>query len=438
MALQTVKYDMKMVIKTDFTNDQLYDMGLTRRLWKRSNKEYYIYRYIKDKLTKDTHQTLGLFRSIVVLDGEIVSFAPPKSIDCEAFIEKHSLSECILEEFIDGTMINLFYVEGLEDEELGNWEIATRSFVGGDFSFFFNPENPMTFRTMFIHAVKEHNIDLSRLSPKYSYSFVLQHPNNRIVTPQYKPSISLTDVYSIDEFNISKVDKMEFVDTLPIPKRYNNSEYCSFQDIYDKFTSTKKEDYKTMGVIILNGEDRTKFRNPAYEVVRELRGNQPKLQYTYLELRRKSRQDVLQYLEYYPEHREEFNKFNKQVKQFSETLYNKYHLTQVKRKINHKDLAYQYKPHVYTLHNEYLNILKKNGEFITREYVNNYIDKLETAKLMYALNYSMRTSRKVEDAEPGVKPIVEPIVEPGVDEVQEYVSKIVDDIVDQVISSNNQ
>ncbi len=425
MALNKVKDDMEMVIKSNLTKEQLNDMGLTKRQWKRNNKEFYIYRYIKDKLTKDSLQTLGLFRSIVVLDDKVVSFAPPKSIDCETFIENNNLEDTILEEFIDGTMINLFYIEGLNDSELGDWEIATRSFVGGDFSFYFNPDNPKTFRKMFIEALEASNIDLSILDKNYCYSFVLQHPNNRIVTPNEKAGVCLTDVYSINGFDISKVDKDNFVDKLPMPKRYNITEFSSYEEIYDKFTSTKKEDFKLMGCVLSNGEDRSKIRNPAYEVVRELRGNQPKLQFTYLELRRKSKNSVLEYLEYYPEHRVMFNKFNNQVKRFCDNLFDNYHFTHVKRVKKHKDLEHQFKPHVYYLHNEFLNILKNNGDIITHQYVNNYVNKLESAKLMYALNYSFRPQRNTKNES------VDEVLDEVVDEV---VNEIVDDVVNDVLN----
>ena len=54
-----------------------------------------------------------------------------------------------------------------------------------------------------------------------------------------------------------------------------------------------------MGIIVKheNG-DRTKFRNPNYEHVKKLRGNNSKLQFQYLTLHKEM---INEYLKYYPE-----------------------------------------------------------------------------------------------------------------------------------------
>ena len=50
-----------------------------------------------------------------------------------------------------------------------------------------------------------------------------------------------------------------------------------------------------MGVIVYHKSGvRTKFRNPNYEFVRQLRGNEPKKQYRYLVLRQQEK--VMEYL----------------------------------------------------------------------------------------------------------------------------------------------
>ena len=57
--------------------------------------------------------------------------------------------------------------------------------------------------------------------------------------------------------------------------------------------------YHIQGVVIKTDDGaRYKFRNPNYEHVRHLRGNQPKLQYQYLVLRQSGK--VKEYLQYYP------------------------------------------------------------------------------------------------------------------------------------------
>ena len=74
----------------------------------------------------------------------------------------------------------------------------------------------------------------------------------------------------------------------------------------------KVNDYKNMGYVISGIDEkthnpiRTKLRNYNYELVRKLRGNQPKLQFRYLMLHKEGK--IKAYLEYYPEHKDIFLK----------------------------------------------------------------------------------------------------------------------------------
>ena len=61
-------------------------------------------------------------RSIILKNNKVVAFSPPKSIGFDLFKNTHSnISESWAEDFIDGTMINVFF-----DNLNQIWEIATR------------------------------------------------------------------------------------------------------------------------------------------------------------------------------------------------------------------------------------------------------------------------------------------------------------------------
>ena len=68
-----------------------------------------------------------------------------------------------------------------------------------------------------------------------------------------------------------------------------------------------------MGLVIKNTSNhvRTKIRNPQYEMVRKLKGNQSKNQYNYICLRKQN--NVKSYLQYYPEHKNEFYLYREQL-----------------------------------------------------------------------------------------------------------------------------
>jgi len=135
----------------------LSSLKLTMKNWKTDTGMYSIIKYDKQAygLIEEDYKTIGLLRSIVVNDeGRIVAFSPPKSLAITKEREEHfnnnnimspisgdddqmtNTNEWCAEEFVEGTMINLFY------SEKGNaWEIATKSTVGGNVTFF-SPKNP--------------------------------------------------------------------------------------------------------------------------------------------------------------------------------------------------------------------------------------------------------------------------------------------------------
>ena len=85
-------------------------------------------------------------------------------------------------------MINVFWDSNIGLS--GAWEISTRNTVGAESSFYKSP-NSKTFRTMFLEAAINNNLDLDSLNKNFCYSFVLQHPENRIVVPFKAPQLYL-------------------------------------------------------------------------------------------------------------------------------------------------------------------------------------------------------------------------------------------------------
>ena len=162
-----------------------------------------IIRYIKDKLvTPEDFSMYGKYRSVLAdKDNYVVGFSPPKSIKYEEFTSENNFEDIVVEELIEGTMINLFY-----DTFKNEWNISTRSNIGGN-NKFVQEEEICSFREMFLEACIELGLDFELL-PKnsdrglnayYSYSFVMQHPKNRIVsrTLHNKCWIYLVEMYEI-------------------------------------------------------------------------------------------------------------------------------------------------------------------------------------------------------------------------------------------------
>ena len=360
---------------------------------------YRILKYDKKFLTPSTICDVGLFRSIVLHDEKIMCFSPPKSVSEVEFIKKNQRSNkknIVAEEFVEGTMINVFFDKTVGDE--GDWEVCTRSNIGARTVFFRNGEvnHENTFRYMFLEAANNVNLDFDHLTKEYCYSFVLQHPKNRIVLPVKEPLIYLVGCYKIDNDNkiVTEIDRGEQI--LIMEKTMvcfaGRFSFDSYDELRSKWASDNT-DYKTMGVVIKNIEtgERTKMRNPNYECIRKLRGNQSKLQYQYLILRKEG--NVTKYLNYFGEARESFSEFRKQVHDFTSKLHTNYIMCYVKKKKPLIQYPSQYRTHMFNLHKIYIERLRDNSEKVTKKVVIDYINELHPSKLMFSLNYHMRQSQ---------------------------------------------
>lgn len=389
------KYTLEFLLKT--TNETeleiiLNSLKLTMKKWIYGNTNYRIIKYNKQYLSNDLVKSSGLFRSVIIDDNDkIVVFSPPKSINPTLFQETYqNVENCIAEEFIEGTMINMFYHKG-------EWEIATKSSVGGK-TYYFKQDNnedsekKNTFRQMFLECCNNIDFDFDKcLNKDYCYSFVFQHPNNRIVVPIKTSKIYLIKVYKIHNYEIIEEDKNEHYKKyleksgLILPNRFN---FNSYEEIKEKYASMNTP-YEILGIMIysING-DRTKFRNPNYEDVKKLRGNQPKLQYQYLCLRQSGQ--TSEFLKYYPEYKSKFYQFREQLHRFTNALYKNYISCYIKKEQPLNKFNYEYRNCMFVLHQKYLSELKPNDKCINKNLVIDYINQLNPSHLMFILNYNFR------------------------------------------------
>nr|UZT29030.1 hypothetical protein [Nucleocytoviricota sp.]UZT29119.1 hypothetical protein [Nucleocytoviricota sp.] len=353
------------------------------------NKNLYLIKYNKNELKNNLSNSK--FRSVIISDSNIISFSPPKSVDFNIFSQNNDPSECYAEDFIDGTMINLFYCND-------NWEISTKSSIGGNVNFFIN-ENTLeskdktTFKTMFLECCKNANLNIENLEKSFSYTFVIQHPENRIVTPIMNTQLFCIKIYSFLNNVVNEVPFEYFYNNYScfqntyvyIPMRYPINSYDELMNYY----GSENTPYYCVGIMIYNkiGE-RTKIRNPNYEIIRKLRGNQPKLQYQYFCLRKENK--VREFLNYYPEHKQSFYNYKCKMHEFTAKLYANYKECFIFKLKGLKDYDFQYKIHMYNIHKIYLEKLKPENNNISKTTIIDYVNNLHPAQQMFAINYNLR------------------------------------------------
>jgi hypothetical protein len=373
-----------------------------------NNQQYKIISYDKQILNYDLVDTYGLCRSIIVNSkNNVVGFSPPKSLQADVFLKLYPVKtdDIVAEEFIEGTMINVFFDEtiGLT----GGWEISTRNIVGATCGFFnnFTDSNTntntntqkKTFRTMFLEAAKENNLFFENLNKNLCYSFVLQHPYNRIVIPVKKSKLYLVAIYCIDNTDKNSI-KVYYHDMEEIKKSFWGNAIIHFPEIYHcngyseliDIHASMNTSYDKMGFVLYNKTTghRTKIRNPVYEEVKRLRGNQTKLQYQYLALRKDGK--VNEFLKYFPENKKELSFFRDQVHLFTSTLYENYVSCYIKKEKPLKEFSPQYRTHMFYIHQKYLTELKEKKLHIKYKEVIDYVNTIEVKLLMHSLNYNIK------------------------------------------------
>jgi len=390
------------------------------------NSAYTILNYDEQYICYDDSYN-AIYRSVVFShpEKELLCFSPPKSMSYDCFKALNYLPEEIhINEFIEGVMVNLFY-----DNRIKSWEIATKSAVGGIYPFFHTRSNVLSdkrtilsqhlhkktnlssFRDMFIDVftqsrflqknTQSHSRHLNDIPgfeyfPKeYSYSFVLQHPKNKIIIPITEAKLYLVAVYRIsDPMAISipsnVFEKWDIFNDIrgiiDFPKTFDTD---SYEDIEEKYISFLV-DYPIAGVHFLNTATgcRSYIKNQNYESIKKYGKKNINIFYNFLCLKRIDK--ITDFLAYFPKYKKMFKDFNQQYNEFIHHIHDCYLIRYVYKK--NVNICNNYAIHIYRLHHDvYIpSIHSKKKIIITKDIVNEYINKLEPSEIMYYLQYNRR------------------------------------------------
>ncbi len=349
---------------------------------KSESKKLYMLNYIKEGLQPGMEN----FRSVITDGEKIVCFSPPKSFKYEEF--PHNFDIFTVEEFVEGTMINVFNYED-------TWMCSTKSIIGARCKFF--KDFSKTYRTLFLEAMNHIGLEFMNLDKTCCYSFVMQHPENRIVVPFQEMSLVLIKKYKCNGFNVKEVNTFDEIEGLNIKKPISFNKYIGSTHISNlkELFETEDNSYKMMGIVINCCGDRTKIWNPNYLNVKKLRGNNPKIQFQFYHLLKDKL--IIQFLKYYPEYKKMFQDFKLDLFRFTEQLWRKYRECYIYRKKPLKEFGRQYRTHMFKIHQLYLSELKHNNKYTDKKFVIDYVNYLTPSELMYSINFVYR-EQKVDES----------------------------------------
>lgn len=403
---------------------------------------YIVLNYDPKYICVDDDWSVTKYRSIVVDPathhllcvapwGSMTKSSPEYDIDENTRLlqpdttSENDVSKYIADEMVEGTMVNLFF-----DIRNGKWQIATRGAISGNYWFYRTEYGntecyQKTFFQMMMEALR-YDVDtkledillLDDLPKHYCYSFVLQHPENHIVFSIQQPKLYLVGifelintttsgemcVYNESENAWNEPPRVRYINThsytaLSLFKEWINTGILYLPKIlYADSISELKQQYcsetsslEYMGVMVTNIYNgyHVSFDNPRYQALKELRGNNPNLQYHFLALNKIGK--TKEFLAAFPMYTHAFHHFYTQYNRFI-ALMHRYYVTYYIKK-DKSPIDKQYFVHVANIHHTiYIPALTSgNKVIVTFDVVKKYFDEMEPSRLLYYINYDGTT-----------------------------------------------
>jgi hypothetical protein len=386
---------------TNQTQTQYYLINYDKKMMRTSLKTE------KNKSESDK-RCIKHFRSVVLNeDCKVIGFSPPMCESKDVVLDIQNIQ--FAEEFVEGTMVNLFYNSA---NDVQSWEFSTKNTI--------SPlEKPAgkCFRRMFFETCANANLNFDDLPKEYCYSFVMQHPDNVIVAPVKTTALYIIAIYLVkngDDFSSATAYEMErsvlkwsSFSNVSHPARLGMKKG---QGDFDKIVKTYASPdslYYYPGVMFrtFTGE-RFKLRNPNYEMVKNTKGVRARDEFVYLHLKQMGY--VRKHFERCPEDELKFFEFQSNLYNYTSSLHKNYLDCYIYKKMGLKDFPLKYRNNMYKLHNDYLHVLKPEGARVTLSHVVQFVNNLSVSSQIYFLKQKESTEpvEPVEHVEPLETPIV--------------------------------
>lgn len=340
---------------------------------------YVIIRYVKGTSVLKT--PYGMWLRSVVWDTQEnlpVCVAPPKAAPADP---PTTGAKMLIQEHIDGIMINAYRTH----EAPNDLVLCSRSQIGATGSFY----SEKSFATMFQDALLQANLtkeDILKLLaqptemvPNHFLSFVLQHPEHRVVTRCRSPKLWIVHAGCVqDDGTVTIMDRSDaWPVSLQLPSYSNTNVFSDHQQLHTFFKALcDAKGWFFQGITLKDGGNRWRLRNPNYTYLRELRGSESSQVERFLRLRSQSK--VTEYLKHYTEDRSDFWSFEQDLRTATRGAYDGYCSVHKSREKKLEDLPWGLRPVVFKLHSHYLEHLRPKNEKITMKDVVDLVNNLAT------------------------------------------------------------
>jgi hypothetical protein len=344
---------------TDLSSYLVSEAGGKLRVVEPKESSLAIIRYTKG-VSNFELEHVRAFRSVVwnKETNRPVCVAPVKAEKSEP----EAGTSLLVSDFVDGTMVNAW-----KSAAGGDAQIATRTSLNAVGTFY----SSRNFSELFNDALKQvggtRNFLNSVLAAGEFVSFVLQHREHKTVAPVAYNRVFVTLVGRVSEDGTVTVsaEPSSWPQRLVAyaPQVYDeNASFANSKDALVMLRNNASQGYTWQGLVFQerDGSRRWRLRNPAYVLVRTLRGAEANPMARFLRLR--SSGQTKQYLSYFREESNQMWAFEQTLRKRTQELYDAYTAMNKLKTKSMRDLPYCLRPHVYALHGQYLASLPKEGQ----------------------------------------------------------------------------
>lgn len=317
--------------------------------------------YYDKKRTDMNHPNVGVYRSMIwnKAANTAIPVAPQRARSFSQAIDDGA-ANFMTTEFVDGTMINMVW-----DQANNKWVLFTRTQIGALGHFF----GTRPFAELFWEAFRAGGLTEADLDTNMAYSWVLQHPEERIVTA---PPYGIPRVFLINATGPMSAKLMTFT-----PKVFVHLK--TLEDVKEfVYSQGKRLGAQFQGVCIHTADGlRYKLRTNEYDEARHLRGNQAKRPYLWLERWAEGR--LGHYLRLYPEEACDAESVVEQFKAATQELHTLYLQVYRQKLMPLGEAPQKYRKLLWELHRA------GGGAYFPN--VREFMNKQETARKLWVVNY---------------------------------------------------
>lgn len=341
---------------------------------------YALIRYVKGRSDMSLPH-VGAFRSVVwdVMENRPACVTSFKSAAGES-LPSDDFARYSIQQFVDGVMIGMFW-----DKYNACWRIHTRSVLEANSRYF---SQTQTFAAMFWGAIRD--CDLNALDRDCSYTWILQHPENRIVCPVSRPRAFVVDAARIT------ADCASFLEAFPFGGAAKFGAPKSWDDVRAlQVDMDRRYRHEIQGLVVKRvgaAHERWKIRGSEYNRVRHVRGNTARRDFLWLDSWRTDK--LRDYLALFPEERAAANATVEKWKRACSDAYHIYVDVFKARSLAKTAIPLKYRPLVYGLHGQYIDALKPANKTVNWKSALEYLNTRDTAQMLFVVNWEVRNAAK--------------------------------------------